>query len=350
MFNKKRKNMKKLNLFLFVLLFQFVFVYCNADSGEADTIYVATWNVENLFDTVDEPGINDEDFTPSGENEWTEERLKQKFEKLAEVIKYMHNGEGPDLLGVQEVEHQSLLNEMNEEYLDEKYKIVYAESLDKRGIDNGLFYNSDLFELLSFDTLRVDLADGWLTRYILYANLEIKDSQQKLHVFVNHWPSRSGGKEKSEPNRIAAALVLKNYTDKIFEKDVNANIVILGDFNDDPTDVSIYEILKAQELECSDPGINYFYNTSLEKFKEGTGTYLYRGGWNMLDQIIVSRSLVETNDLDYVCDSFEIIKPDFMINKEGKYAGSAIRTFGGKKYIGGYSDHYPTGAKFTYKK
>lgn len=345
--------MKKWNLFLSIVFSQIVFVYCNAENKngrEIDTIYTATWNVENLFDTVDDPDINDEDFTPAGENEWTQERVNHKIKNLAEVINYMNNGKGPDLLGVQEVEHQSLLNELNEEYLDEKYKIVYAESLDKRGIDNGLFYNADLFELLSFDTLRIDLADAWLTRYILYANLQIKDSQQTLHVFVNHWPSRSGGKEKSEPNRIAAALVLKNFTDKIFEKDVNANVIILGDFNDDPVDVSVYEILNAQELECGNPGMNYLYNTSLEKFKSGIGTYLFRNEWNMLDQILVSRSLVDNNDLDYVCDSFEIIKPDFMINHEGQYAGSAIRTFGGKKYIGGYSDHYPTGAKFTYKK
>lgn len=345
--------MKKWSLFLSALILQFVFVNCNAESingREADTIYAATWNVENLFDTIDETGINDEDFTPEGENQWTEERLKRKFEKLAEVINYMNNGNGPDLLGVQEVEHKLLLDELNEEYLDEKYKIVYAESLDKRGIDNGLFYNSDLFELISFDTLRVDLADGWLTRYILYANLKINNSQQTIHVFVNHWPSRSGGKEKSEPNRIAAALVLKNYTDRIFEKDINANIVVLGDFNDDPTDISVYEILNAQELECNNPGMNYFYNTSLESFKEGRGTYLFRGEWNMLDQIIISRSLVDKSDFNYVCGSFEIIKPNFMINKEGQYAGSAIRTFGGKNYIGGYSDHYPVSIKISYKK
>jgi predicted extracellular nuclease len=342
--------MKKIFTTSLILLLHVFFVQCSTET-KTQTFYVANWNVENLFDTTDDPNKNDEEFTPEGNREWTEERLNNKFKNLASVIKYMNSGNSPDILGFQEVEHKALLEKLNEDYLaEENYKLVYAESLDKRGIDNGLFYKADLFELISFDTLRIDLSDGWPTRYILYAELKIKESEELLHLFVNHWPSRSGGQEKSEPNRIAAALVLKNFTDGIFDNDPNSNIIIVGDFNDDPTNASIYDILKAQELECNSPGMNYLYNTSMAEFKKGTGSYLYRGSWNMLDQIIVSRSFVENNNFDYICGSFEIIKPDFMINKEGPYAGSAIRTFGGKNYIGGYSDHYPVGAKFILKK
>lgn len=343
--------MKKILITLSLFTIQFIIVNCSADKGrssEPDTLYVANWNVENLFDTFDDPDKNDEEYTPEGRREWTEERLSRKLDNLAEVINYMNSGKSPDLLGFQEVEHKALLEKLNDDFLSGKnYKLVYAESLDKRGIDNGLFYRSDYFELLSFDTLRVDLSDGWPTRYILYSRFRVKKNNELLHVFVNHWPSRSGGQEKSEPNRIGAALVLKNYTDTIFEKDAESNVIILGDFNDDPTNSSIYEILKAQELECGKPDMNYLYNTSLEDFRKGSGSYLFRNNWNMLDQIIVSRSLVEKSKINYLCSSFEVVKPDFMINKEGRYAGSAIRTFGGRNYIGGYSDHYPVGAKIV---
>ena len=347
--------MKKILLLPIILISQFFFINCSnniiLEKNEIDTLYFATWNVENLFDTIDDPDKDDQDFTPDGELNWTEEKLHQKNKNLAEIINLMNSGKGFDLLGVQEVEHKSLLEKLNSDYLKNKnYKIVYAESLDKRGIDNGLFYNSDLFELISYDTLRVDLADGWPTRYILYAELILKGSDNKFDVFINHWPSRSGGKDKSEQNRIAAATVLKNFTDKIISNDLNSRIVIMGDFNDDPTDVSLYETLQAKELECNSGSADKLYNTSIQEFNNGKGTYLYRKEWNMLDQIIISGSLLNGNDIKFICNSFEIIKPEIMINKEGNYAGSAIRTFGGKNYIGGYSDHFPVGIKISYKK
>lgn len=348
--------MKKIILLAVSVFSQFAFVKCSAENNTSnyinlDTIYIATWNVENLFDTIDDPNTKDEEYTPGGERNWDEERLNQKLKNLSKTIKYMNNGKGPDLLAVQEVEHQSLLEKLNNEYLSEKkYGIIYGESLDKRGIDNGLFYSSSLFEKISFDTLRVDLPDGWLTRYILYAQLRIKGTENILHVFVNHWPSRSGGKEKSEKNRIAAANVLKNFTGQIFSENKKSNVIIMGDFNDEPTDTSVYEVLKAEELFCTGTYNGLLYNTSITAFKNGIGSYLYRGTWNMLDQIIISKALVEENKFNYVCNSFEIVKPDFMINKEGNYAGSSIRTFGGKQYIGGYSDHFPAAAKLTYVK
>lgn len=347
--------MKKILILLISVTAQFFFIDCSSENqisvNEKDTLFVASWNVENLFDTTDDPDKNDEEYTPSGRREWDETRLNQKLRNTAEVINYMNNGKGIDLLALQEVEHESLLERLNKEYLQEKnYKTVYAESLDKRGIDNALMYNADIFNFISFDTLRVDLADGWPTRYILYSKLMLISTNEYFHVFVNHWPSRSGGKEKSEPNRIAAAQTLKTFTDSLFDAAMNENIIILGDFNDNPVDNSVYDILSAREFDCGIDMNENLYNIAYSKYKEGFGSYLYRGSWFMLDQIILSGSLVDSKKTDYVCGSFNIIKPDFMINKTGQYAGSSIRTFGGKNYIGGYSDHYPISAKFVVKK
>ena len=170
-----------------------------------DTLFIAFWNLENLFDTIDDTEKRDEQFLPDGDNEWTNERLDIKLNHLARVIRSMNNSKGPDFLGVCEVEHQSMLDSLTTRYLDDmNYKIAYVESPDKRGIDNGLIYNSNLFELLSVKGDTVHLKDNWPNRPIVNAKL-IYRSFDTLSVYINHWPSRSRGREKSEPNRIAAA-------------------------------------------------------------------------------------------------------------------------------------------------
>ncbi|MBI9072300.1 MAG: endonuclease/exonuclease/phosphatase family protein [Melioribacteraceae bacterium] len=303
-----------------------------------DTVYVASYNLENLFDNIDDPDKKDEEFLAEGKKQWTDARIEQKFANLAKVINYMNNGVGPDILGVVEVEHEHLLLSLIEKHLKSKnYKTAYAEAPDNRGIDCGLIFNADLFGLEKTAAHEVILLDEYPTRSVLEVVLRTK-ADKNIHVFVNHWPSRRGGAEKSEPNRVAAAKVLKKSIQSINNSETNASIIVLGDFNDEPDNNSIKEILADKEYSKSDA---VMFNTSYKAFENGLGSYKYRDDWNMLDQIIISNGLKDR----YIKDSFEVIKPEFAVQKEGKYKGTSFPTFGGSKYLGGFSDHYPVSIK-----
>ncbi len=329
------------------VLFFVLFIACSAFEPGGKTIYVANWNVQNLFDTKDDPGKVDEEFTPEGKLHWTEQRLETKLKHLAKVVSGMNKGEGPDLLGTEEVEHKALLERMlNYVVVPKHYKIAYAESPDFRGIDNGLIYNSDLFSLDTVETFEIHLPSGHPTRYILYVKLKT-DDDLTLHVFVNHWPSRRGGLEQSRPNRIAAAKTLKNALAKVYAQEKNPFVIILGDFNDEPTNYSVHNVLGAEYYLCSQKPENAkLFNLSYVVKKEGKGSYKYRDQWNLLDQIIVSKAVILKNNFNYVCNSFHLVKPVYVIQKYGRYKGAILPTFGGRKYLAGYSDHYPVAAEF----
>lgn len=320
-------------------------------SQSVTEFYVSSWNMENLFDLIDDPEKNDSEWLDGGKKEWSDERLAEKMENLAKVILYMNDNRGPDLLGFQEVEHQHLIDTLITRYLpDKNYSVVYSESPDKRGIDNGIIYNADMFKLDDVKSHIVTLPDNYPTRDILEASFRIKDDA-KIHLFVNHWPSRWGGQEKSEPNRIAAADELNSALKAIVDSVKEANVIILGDFNDDPINKSVKEVLGAAEYNCETENVDstaFLHNLSFTAFNEGEGSYLYRGNWNMLDQIIISSPLIREGNFIYDCASFKVVRPEFMITKEGRYQGAATPSYGGRKYLGGYSDHYPVGAVFKY--
>jgi hypothetical protein len=347
--------MKKINSLL-IILFLFNST-CNAQ--EEDTLYVAFWNLQNLFDTVDDPEKNDESFLPDGDMEFTPERLDKQMYNLSRVIHSMNSGNGPDLLGVCEVENQAVLSSIVNKFLPElDYKIAYLESPDNRGIDNGLLYKADKFKLLNLQADTVYLSDGWPTRLIIGVNLLTK-SDEKITVFINHWPSRSGGQEESEPNRIAAAQTLRGAVDRIFNKDVNAKIIAIGDFNDEPVNISVLETLNAYPLKCDTDTIYMefeeetaceLYNISYSAFESGLGTYKYKDDWNMFDQVIVSGSLITSENFFYLCNSFEIYKPYYIVTQSGQFKGAPFPTYGGRRYLGGYSDHFPVIAKFILNK
>jgi endonuclease/exonuclease/phosphatase family metal-dependent hydrolase len=338
--------------FLLLLLTLTTLINNRLFAQNQDSLLVAFWNLENLFDTKDDPDKNDEQFLPDGDREWTDERLDQKLFKLARVIRSMNNYYGADILGVCEVEHQSVLELLTSKFLsDINYKIAYLESPDNRGIDNGLIYNADKFFELSVSGDTVHLADDWPTRLILKVKLLTKWNDT-LSVYVNHWPSRSRGRELSEPNRINAAETVRKSVDKEFSNNPNAKIVIIGDFNDEPSNISIHNYLKALELDCKLPesisivNSSDLYNISYSTYNDSLGTYLYKGDWNMLDQIILSGDLIINPELKYICNSFEIYKPHYLVTQSGNYKGAAFPTFGGRNYLGGYSDHFPVVAKF----
>lgn len=318
-----------------------------------DTLYLAFWNTQNLFDIVDNPEINDEDFLPEGDMQWTDDRLDKKMYNLARIIRMMNEERGPDILGVCEVENQEVLDQMVIKYLsDLDYKIAYLESPDNRGIDNGLIYKSDKFKLISLQADTVHLTDGWPTRLIFGVNL-LTNENEKITIFVNHWPSRSGGQIESEPKRISAAQTLRKAVDRIFFSDENSNIFIIGDFNDDPKNVSVLKTLKANPIKCDSLPADFemnseseLFNLAYQSFEVGEGSFKYRDTWNMLDQIIVSGPIITGDVFRYVCNSFEVFKPDQIVTQTGQYQGAPFPSYGGRRYLGGYSDHFPVIAKF----
>ncbi len=344
--------MKKIIKLTIILIPIFCINYYSQQFSYNHDIYIANWNVENLYDTEDDPIKNDNEFLPNGKKEWTESKLETKLNNLKKVIEYMNDGNGPDILALQEVENINVLKRLLYKLNFRDYVPVYRESPDERGIDVTLIYDRKVFRVISANSINVKLPGGDKTRDILYVKLCHLRSKKILHVFVNHFPSRSGGKSQSEIKRIIAAKILKEKIDSLFSLNNKENIIVLGDFNDEPDDISIKEILDVEDFDCN-MKINLegrLLNLSYKDFKSGKGTYLFRNDWNMLDQIIISSSLIDKKNLDYMCSSFEIIQPDFMFEKSEKRKRAPVPTFLGNKYIGGFSDHYPVVAKFTFFK
>jgi predicted extracellular nuclease len=309
----------------------------------SDKLLIAWWNVENLFDTIDDP-TQDDDFTPSGKNKWTTERLEHKFKQLATVIGDLaasRNAALPDVMGFCEVEHQRLLDTLFQKFLNAKnHRMVYFESKDPRGIDVGIAYNSARFQLVDSRIHRVKLEEGY-TRDILEAKFSLDG--KNLFVFANHWSSRRGGEEASEPKRVLAAQTLRNRVDEILAQEPDADIVIFGDLNDEPTNKSVLSVLRAtgdlNNVKSSNDGALYNFMAAYQ----GIGTYFYQKHWERIDHMIVSKGLLDAKNYSVLESSFSAFYKDYMFEKEkdGKPTEKPLRTFAGQKYLGGYADHLP---------
>lgn len=341
--------MKEKVIKLIILLVLFTNI-AKCQTVNKETLYFAQFNVENLFDALDDPETNDAEFLPESDKFWTEGKVNMKLNNLAKVISYMNNGKGPDVLGIEEVENFNMMKRLCYALQGRDYISAHRDSKDARGIDVGLIYDRKVFQIEDLKTIEVLLPTKYPTRDILHVTLKHKKSGEIIHFFVNHWPSRLGGKEKSDVNRAAAAGTLKSALELLFEESPNANVVLLGDFNDEPQDESILKVLNAQDFKC---GVKHESNTLLnlayKKAEHEDGSYLYARNWDMIDQIIVSSALNDGKGIEYECDSYEIVKPDYMIIESGDRKGGALPTYMGKKYIGGFSDHFPVGASFYIK-
>jgi predicted extracellular nuclease len=318
----------KQTLFILLILINF-----NSYAQE-NSFFAAFWNVENLFDTTDQNEVDDAEFLPSSGKKWDSSKFRQKLINLSSVIMSMNRGKGPDLLGLCEVENKSVIESLLD-YLNPGYEILHIDSPDGRGIDNALIYKKDLFSLVYSSADTVDLGEE-NTRSILHGRFKLKNDAV-ISVYVNHWPSRRGG-EASELKRIKAAETLRK---SIKNNDKKDYLIIMGDFNDEPENISVDSVLNAGPYSARKDLINLAYDLSIS----GEGSYKYRDTWNMLDQIIISRN---GSKVKYIENSFEIYKPEFIITRTGTYAGTPRPTFGGSRYLGGYSDHFPVTAKFSY--
>lgn len=300
---------------------------------------VVFYNVENLYDTDDDPLVDDNEFLPDSANKWTVERYQKKLSDLAKVLKAASEDGLPEVIGLCEVENRRVVEDlMATAPLNEvKFVVVHEDSPDKRGIDVALAYNSARLKELHHEKMSVsfDFEPDTDTRDILYVKL--LSGKDTLHVFVNHWPSRRGGQEASEAKRLKAASVLLAKTDSILKQNELAKIVVMGDFNDYPDNRSMTEVLN------SIPGSNGdLINLTHPLHEQGLGTYNYKGEWGMLDQFIVSRGLLMApNGLQTTPSSASIVKEDWMLYNEDGKEPAPSKTYGGPNYYGGYSDHLP---------
>jgi endonuclease/exonuclease/phosphatase family metal-dependent hydrolase len=325
---------------LFTLLFLPLFAFSQPGNS---TYLVMFYNVENLFDTFDEPGKNDEEFLPDEMRHWIPYRYNQKLTRISQVIMAAGKGNLPVVAGLCEIENRLVLEELLSHTPLGKmgYKIIHKESPDRRGIDVGMLYRADFFKPLSYTAIPVSNPSDttFYTRDILHVTGIIKTDT--LNVFVNHWPSKYGGVAETIPLRALAAQTLKNYTDSLMQNNANCKIVIMGDFNDSPFDASLANVLGALAPETPIKNTS-LYNLSLEEAKKGTGTNKYRGKWEMIDQIIVNGTLLIGKGLQVTNHGFKVYSPGFLLEKDKTYTGQKpFRTYIGFKYNNGFSDHLP---------
>lgn len=312
----------------------------NAGYNKRRNLTVVFYNVENLFDTENTPGGNDAEFTPESEKKWTPERYQDKLKVISEVLSSVNQNELPEIIGLCEVENRKVLDDLVKTNPLEagKYDIVHFESPDFRGIDVALLFRPDEFKVTWSAPVKVsfDAEPDFITRDILYVKGNATNNEE-FHIFVNHWPSRTGGVEQTEPKRIAAAAILKSKIDSVQKANPEANIIVMGDMNDEPSNKSLAGILAAQSPETENAVlINLMY--PLHEAKQGS--YNYRGNWNMLDNIIVSPGLLDNKGFQCLEKQGFVFREAWMeYNNNGQIAPN--RTYGGPNYYGGPSDHFP---------
>lgn len=315
---------------------------------------VAFYNLENLFDTVDGPN-DDAEFLPNSANAWNGDRYNSKLRNMAKVIDSI----APSILGLVELENAFVLEDLraNSSVMKGKFEIAHRESPDLRGIDVALMYNAELFRISGIYMTPITLPDGYATRSIMRVHLVEKGTGDSLAVFINHWPSRRGGAASAASRMVAATALAQTLQNN---PTIPANFLIMGDFNDDPEDPSITEGLQAGDAFHSIVNLAF-----LARQADSTiGTIAWHTGWNMFDQIMISRPLYYANLHSHESagsgsektpshlHSYEnklwgspqinVYKRPWMLQHDGnKYDGWPLRTFAGKKYMNGFSDHLP---------
>lgn len=316
----------------------------SGDGKQYNAYAVGFYNLENLFDYEDDPNnTGDDDFLPTGPYRWTQVQYEQKLDNLARVLSSMGKEitpYGAAFFGVSEVENRRVLEDLvlREELKGMGLKVIHEDSPDRRGIDVAALYNPNIFTLGGYEyhTLQWEERPDFITRDQLHAYGYI--AGEKVHFIVVHWPSRYGG-GTSEPLRLATARLSKEIIDEIHAEEPDAKIILMGDFNDDPTDKSVTEVLNAKSLR-SEVGSQGLYNPGASLLAKGIGTLVYNDSWNFYDQMIVSKGLLK-EDSKLRLWKMEVFNQDFLVTQEGKRKGYPHRTFEGNSFTNGYSDHFP---------
>jgi len=299
---------------------------------------IAFYNVENLFDTTNDPLIHDNDFLPNSLKRWTPKRYQKKILKLGTVISKIgeeNTTNAPIIVGLAEVENQKVLSDLvnSKNLVDENYSFVHFDSLDERGIDVALLYKPDVFKVDYSETFSVYLQNDMgyqdYTRDILLVKGQLNN--ENISIIVNHWSSRREGTKETEFKRIAAAKVVNSVIETLKKEDPNTKIIVMGDFNDNPNCKSLILLEEESKL----------YNPFKTVWSRDNGSLNHRFQWNLFDQILFSTNFFDTNNSNLDFKDAQVFNSKFLTQYEGKYKGQPFRTFVGNKYKGGYSDHFP---------
>lgn len=310
------------------------------------TFGVAFYNLENLFDTINNNGKYDLEFSPAGKNRWDGNKYWSKIKNLSYAISQMTTKTtpmGPAIIGCSEIENETVLNDLvNAEAIKSwGLKVIHHDSPDRRGVDVSLLYNPRFFRPINVTNHKLNIPElpNFLTRDQMCVVGLLGGS--RVGVIVNHWPSRRGGSAQSSYLREAAAALSRQIADSLLSIDPKIGIIIMGDLNDDPSDKSCAVVLDAKKKIKDVPQAGGYYNPFWEKLDKGIGSYIYRGSWDLFDQIIINSNLVTgANGLKF--HGAEVLNKEFLKQNDGKYKGYPHRTFSGGVWTNGYSDHFPT--------
>lgn len=326
------------------------FCYGQKDSKKYKIRTVAFYNLENLFDTINDIEKNDE-ASPIMELKTNKKQVyNDKISKLASVISQLGKEKtktSPSLLGVAEIENKKVLEDLiqDKKLKNTSYSIIHFDSPDKRGIDVALLYQQRYFKPVHYEVFNPNIYSEnrkVYTRDILWVSGYLDD--ELIHIIVNHWPSRRGGEFKSRPKREKAAYKVVQIIEKIKQTDEDPKILIMGDFNDDPINSSFKKVLKTKSKK-KNVAKGDIFNPYENMYRKGLNTSGYRDNINLFDQILISAPLLNTKKIkDF--SSYKMLKSNifnkrFLTQKKGRYKGYPFRSFLNGKYTGGYSDHYP---------
>ncbi len=325
---------------------------------------VAFYNFENLFDTINDPNTFDEDWTPNGSQHWTYDKYAMKLENLSRVLFEIGSSENPDaptFIGGCEIENRGVLEDLIQQpkLVDKEYGIIHFDSPDKRGIDVALLYRKKYFQPTTYTNIplyvyqgesKSKLEKGENTDDVLEVSLKNKRvytrdqllvtgflEGEEIHLIVNHWPSRSGGEQRSSPFREAAGQLNKKIIDSLQQINPNAKVITMGDLNDGPYNSSVKIALgaKAKKAEVPQFGI---YNPFEEMQKKGMGTIAHRDAWDIFDQIMVSESLLKSDYSSWQFWKAGIYNKSFLVQTSGQFKGYPLRHSVTEI---GFSDHFP---------
>ncbi len=339
--------MKIRNLF-FVFLGFLAVVNAEAQQKKYKAHTIAFYNLENLFDTIRNPEIFDEEYTPNGKNSWTHKKYKQKLANLSRVIPEIGTNEqqkdAPTIIGVSEIENRGVLEDLIKQpsMAHLGYGIVHFDSPDRRGIDVALLYRKKDFVISNTSSIPLYISDDAGKRVYTRDQLLVSGhlDGEEMHFIVNHWPSRSGGEKRSSPFREAAGALNKKIIDSLLTINPKAKVMTMGDLNDGPYNRSVKVALGA-ERKKENTKMNGVFNPFEEMSKKGLGTLAYRDAWDLFDQIIITGAFLDTNDNDYSTYKYwkaGIFNRSYLVQQTGQYKGYPLRNANNEV---GFSDHFP---------
>lgn len=306
---------------------------------------VVFYNVENLFDIKNDPVFADEDFMPEGKYNWTADRYNKKLKNISKVLGSINTNELPEIIGLCEVENRAVLEDLikQPDLASGNYEIIHENSKDVNGKDVALLFRKDEFKYLSHKAIPANFAinNSLKTRDILYVK-GIASNTDTLHFFINHWPSRTGGIQETEANRIFCSMLLRHHVDSILRKIPKSKVIIMGDFNDEPTNKSLHSILQASNKRRN---ISYLdlYNLMFDTHNIlNNGTFYYQGFMLMLDNIIVSQALLlDKKGYKTAYNSGQVFSAEWILTKDTEKGKLKPKSTFGNEYQDGFSDHLP---------